>query len=1192
MELLLKKLELYGFKSFADRIEIEFDKGITAIVGPNGSGKSNVADAVRWVLGEQSAKSLRGSRMEDVIFSGTQVRKPLGFAEVSLTLDNTDNTLLLDFSEVTITRRVFRSGESEYYINRSSCRLKDITELFMDTGVGKEGYSIIGQGRIDEILSLQPENRRQIFEEAAGIVKYRARKQESERKLEITQENIIRMEDILGEIEHQLGPLEEQSRVAKEYLSLRDRLKFYELNQFILEYDRHRKRIDGIRTQVALLDKDIENHKKDVHREEAKARKLEESLTPLDREIQFMGDKKYNTLNEIERLKGKIEVTQERIAQLEREKSRLNGEIVAENEAIVEKEKDKANVFKELESKKQSEEAALLESAQLEAKLETIQRELSSNYAKAQEEQDRMMEILNALSEAKNNITRYQTLKASLEEQVLQVNDRLKQLRESKGVQTQKQEDIKKNLEGLSLRLGTKYEEKVALERRIDSLGGELKEWDNRLQLQRQKLEGDKSKLKLLVDMAKAYDGFQKTVKSILVACKDNSAIGDRVCGVVAELIEVPKEYEAAIETALGASLQYIVTYSEEDAKFIIEFLKRGRLGRATFLPISSTKSRDLNNQERKALSMEGCLGRGVDLIDFDPKYRDIFNNLLGRVIITKNLNQAIEIAKKFSYSFRIVTLEGDLVNTGGSMTGGSLNRRNVGIIGRGREIDTLKSSISQLVKDMKSNEDGREICLVEYTRLKDTLKSILKEIHELEILIATSRENLDGAYGNIEKMDKEIQKLEQVRIRLGQDIFEMDSSIEEQERIIAELKDKNDDIQSIVHSTDSSIEDINKRKKEVEDGITRIKVIITGLRHEINSLEEKNKQLDEDLSVHRINIAKKSDVLEENSCSVQKYGQEIMEYKTQIERLEIRIREDEKQLNLMQIKKQKLSEEMKAAEKRIKSLTQIIDEIRDKRHSLEVQLSRAEMELENSQNNIWREYEISYAQAQRYRDENLEISQIRKEIQKLKQTINTLGNININAIEEYERVKERYDFLIRQKEDLISAKNNLQGIIRDITSTMEEKFTKEFAIINQHFNNVFCRLFGGGKAELILEDANHVLTSGIEIVAQPPGKKLQSISLLSGGEKALTAISILFAILEHKPTSFCVLDEIEAALDENNVQSFGRFLRKFSEKTQFLLITHRRGTMENCDVLYGVTMEEKGISRIISLRLEDEIAS
>ncbi len=1183
---------MYGFKSFADRIEIEFDKGITAIVGPNGSGKSNVADAIRWVLGEQSAKSLRGSKMEDIIFSGTQQRKPLGFAEVSLTLDNSGHTLPVDFTEVTITRRLFRSGESEYYINRSSCRLKDIIELFMDTGVGKEGYSIIGQGRIEEILSTQPENRRLVFEEAAGIVKYKTRKQEAERKLENTHENMVRVEDILREIENQLGPLEEQSRIAKEYLNLRDKLKIYELNRFIVDYDSHKKKIDKIRESVALLEQDIKNHRQSIIEQEAKGNEINEQLIQLDNEIQSIRDNRYGTLNEIEKLKGTIQVIQERIEQLDREKVRLEQELEWEREAIASKEKEKSNVLEKLNEKKEHLNISLSKSAELETKLKEIHKQLSASQLEAQQKKDRVMEIWKALSEAQNSITKFQTLKSNLEEQKRQADQQLEELKQTKINIVYEYENITESIKNISQKILEKSQEKTILEQEMVSLEQGLKDLDYKLQQQNQQLEGMKSRLNLLVEMSNAYEGYQKSVKNILLACRNNSSIKERVCGVVAELIEVPKKYEVAIETALGSSLQHIVTYNEHDAKYIIEFLRQRNLGRATFLPISSIKGRDLYNHEKAVLSMEGCLGRGVDLIKFDDKYKEIFNNLLGRVVITENLDQAIEIARKFSYSFRIVTLEGDVINSGGSMTGGSLSKRSTGIIGRSREIDEIKGSIAKLTDKMKVGIEKRKVQMEEYTQIREARRRLSNEIHELEIKITAQKEHLEAIRTQIEKGDMETQRLEQARIKSDQEIEALVQSIKEQENIIAKLEIQNKNAQTLVDNTDSSIESINREKASVDQEITNIKIKIAGLEHEITSLEEKLDQLDRDIVHHGKNIESKSIQIQENSKSAQKYKEEITGYKIKIENLEIKAREKEALLDEKQSVKEKLSNKITIIDRRIKELTAVIEDIRTQKHSMDVQLSRAEVEIENIQNNIWDEYEVSYAQALKYRDENLTISQIRKEIQKIKQRINELGNININAIEEYKQVKERYDFLTKQKDDLVKAKENLQGIIKDITLTMEKKFKEEFNIINKHFSRVFCQLFGGGRAELVLEDPDNVLTSGIEIVAQPPGKKLQSISLLSGGEKTLTAISILFAILEHKPAPFCVLDEIDAALDESNVQSFGQYLRKFSEKTQFVLITHRRGTMENSDVLYGVAMEEKGVSRMVSVRLEDEIAS
>ncbi|MGI5851313.1 MAG: chromosome segregation protein SMC [Caldicoprobacterales bacterium] len=1190
--MLLKRLEMYGFKSFADRIQIEFDKGITAIVGPNGTGKSNVADAVRWVLGEQSAKSLRGSKMEDIIFSGTQERKPLGFAEVSLTLENTQGTIPVDYTEVTITRRVYRSGESEYYINRSPCRLKDITELFMDTGVGTEGYSIIGQGRIDAILSSQPENRRQIFEEAAGIVKYKSRKQESERKLERVEENIIRINDILREISYQLGPLEEQSKAAREYLDLRDKLKYYELNRFIIEYDNYRERINRIKNNVALLNQDISNHRSNIQKLETENQDLDNRITGLDEIIQNLSHDRYKKSNEIERLKGKIQVIKERVSQLDRERSRLVKEIAVEAHSISEKKKVRIDILRELEEKKKSQESILQKSAKLNAELEKIHKELTLYHQDAQQKKDKVMDIWNALSDAKNTITKYRTLKGNLEEQRLQTSIRMEELNENRTALKQRITANTKHFEKLLDEEKSKKHEKFTLEQRIASLEQELATLGDKLQLQRQQLEGYKSKLKLLVDMAKTYDGFQKTVRNILVACQNDSMLGKKVCGVVAELIDVPKQYEVAIETALGASLQHIVTYDEQDAKYMIEFLRKKNWGRATFLPISSIKPRQLNQWEQGVLSMEGCLGRGTDLVTFDSKYESVFTNLLGRIIITQNLDQAVAIAKKFSYSFRIVTLDGDIINTGGSMTGGSFNRRSVGIIGRSREIDDLKTQISVLVKDMKYGVSKRETCRKEYNKLVDALKLVSKEIHELEIEKATSSESLEGAHTQIRAIDEEIQRLNITNKDVIRETERLQTSIGEQENIIKDLEIGIEKAQATVLDTDSAIGDINRHKEQMDEEITRVRLEMTGLEHEVGFIEARIVQLDDEIGKHEQSLKEKSKAIEDISDNTIICQCEIDEHTDKIGELNTELEEAEKDLSQRQADKVALAEEISVVEKRIKELTRTVDEIRERRHSMEVHLSRTEIELENIQNNIWEDYEISYANALRYRDSQLGLTRIKREIKEIEQRIDTLGDVNVRAIDEYKRVKERHDFLTGQMEDLIEAKDNLLGVISDITSTMKYRFVQELDVINKYFNEVFRRLFGGGKAGVVLEDPNDVLTSGIEIIAQPPGKKLQNINLLSGGEKALTAIAILFAILEHKPAPFCVLDEIDAALDENNVENFGKFLKQFCENTQFVLITHRRGTMENSDVLYGVAMEEKGVSRMISVRLEDDIAS
>lgn len=681
--MILKKLEIYGFKSFADRIYMKFDKGITAIVGPNGSGKSNIADAVRWVLGEQSAKSLRGSKMEDIIFSGTEVRKALGFAEVSLTLDNTDGALALDYSEVTITRRVFRSGESEYYINRSACRLKDIVELFMDTGVGKEGYSIIGQGRIDEILSTRSEDRRYIFEEAAGIVKYKARRDEAEKKLDKTQDNLMRAEDILSELEQQLGPLEEQSLTAREYLKYKEQLKIYEINQFLYQYDHHMERISQLKDQIALLDEEASSRKNELAKKEAGKEELSQALNALKQTVDDIRKERYDLLNESERLKGELNLSFERIKQFERDNARLSEEIANEQQEMEYCREQMEALNNIIETRNLVFEEAQGKAAELAAMLSELDHDITGYQKQIDETKGNIIDVLNQISDCRSQLTRYLTIQGSLE-------TRLEKIGELSGDKTSELETLSSLASSLhnkimstNRKIQEKQKAKAALEETIRDMKQALYSQEERIQKEKQQLEGKGSRLKLLEDMKRGYEGFNRTVKEVLTACQSNSAVAHKVCGVVASLISVPKEYEAAVETALGASLQHIVTEDEEDAKYLIEFLRKNNYGRATFLPISSVRGRSLNRKEREVLDMKGCCGIASELVSCDPKYKGILESLLGRVVIARDLDSAVSMARKFNYAFRIVTLIGDVVNPGGSMTGGSSAVRSISILGR-----------------------------------------------------------------------------------------------------------------------------------------------------------------------------------------------------------------------------------------------------------------------------------------------------------------------------------------------------------------------------------------------------------------------------------------------------------------------------------------------------------------------------
>jgi len=1186
--LYLKKLEIYGFKSFAERTSIEFDRGITAIVGPNGSGKSNVADAVRWVLGEQSAKSLRGSKMEDVIFSGTQQRKPLGFAEVSLTLDNSDGYLPVDFSEVTITRRVFRSGESEYYINRSPCRLKDIVELFMDTGVGKEGYSIIGQGRIEEILSTYPENRREIFEEAAGIVKYKARKEEAVRKLERTLENITRVEDILEEISKQLEPLKIQSEVAQRYLNLRDKLKLYRLNQFILRYDKYTESINQLKEQAAVLDQEITGYRQTMEGEERKYEAARAELDRISKEIQNYRDLCHELLQKIERLKGEIGILEERIQQVSKEKQRLEAEVLYEENQIEQKCKERDDILASMKKYQGDLSKALAEHAKLVEDAEELQEHLSKSRSEVENKRNSILEILNSLSQARNDITKFRTIRSNLLQREEQIKMELASLEKIRSSLSEKRSDIEAKIEDLKKEIEERTARKEDLERIKISRKNAIEDMKVKLQREKQHLEGLRSRLKVLEEMNDEYEGFQKSVKNILKFSKKDPGFGKRICGVVAELIRVPKKYELAIETALGPSLQHIVTENEEDAKYIIEFLRSRQWGRATFLPITAVKTRSLSDTEKTVLQMAGCQGIASELVDFDPKYKGIFQNLLGRVIITENLDQAVNIARHFSYSFRIVTMDGDVINPGGAITGGSSSKESTGIIGRNREIAELRQQIKQISADLEYEEKRSEDLYEQYREISNKLQELTQCIHENEIQQTANQEQAERVKQELLQITAQISKLSSEKEKIKEEISDVEKNIQQKDAEIKELEAQNSDLELLARDTEASIKEIAMQKEELDKKATEQKIHIAGLEREIAILKEKCETLNKEIEHYNLSVRNKKEQIGIEIRAVEEYKENIVEKQKEIDKMQKSVLDNNESVKGLQEEKEQKEIYIKEIEKKQKEFGELIEKAIEQKHRIEVQLSRQEVELDNLQNSIWEEYEISYANALNYRDSSLSLSKIEQGIRQLNDEIDSLGEVNINAISEYRRVKERFDFISNQRQDLLKGKDNLRTVIRDITKTMENRFRQEFKIINEYFNEVFCKLFGGGKAELILEDPENVLESGIEIVAEPPGKKLQNISLLSGGEKTLTAIAILFAILKKKPTPFCILDEIEAALDESNIHSFGRFLREFSNNTQFVVITHRRETMENSDALYGVAMEEKGISKMVSVKLEE----
>jgi len=1185
----LKRVEIKGFKSFADKIEMDFETGITAIVGPNGSGKSNIADAVRWVLGEQSAKSLRGNRMEDFIFSGTENRKALGFAEVSLTLDNRDNILPIDFSEVMVTRRFFRSGESEYYLNKTGCRLKDIVELFMDTGIGKEGYSIIGQGRIDDILSSKSEDRRRVFEEAAGIVKYKTRKLEAERKLEKTRENLVRLQDIIDELKRQLDPLYNQSKKAERYLEWKDRLTELELNIMT----RHIERLSNQKNQLSEKTKEYQRliyEKENIRSKHVvDLNSIQNRIQQVDEELKETREKLYSSLNMAEKKEGNIKVVKQKIESINENNSMYFRQINGLREEIetlnIEKEQE-GKVIISLKNKLDDKKKAL----------EAFQNNFDAIGIQVVEEEDKIEELKSRIIENLNNISEYnskanslKTLNESMYKRKIQIVDEIKQVMK----RTDKMKDETNILETKIGGIGIQYE-KLEKKRnsyniRLADIKTESQKLQHEIESINSKLRSDISRQQVLKEMENSHEGYTNSVKKLLEACSSNSKLSNSIIGTVAQLINVPQELERAVELALGYSLQNIVTPSEEDAKKAIDFLKRNKLGRATFLPITSIKPRFLNTKEEKVLKMKGCIGIAGGLVKCHGNVRNIIDNLLGRVVIVNNLENGIPIARSFGYSFKIVTLQGDVLNPGGSLSGGSNSGKGSSLLQRRREIKILDKKIFKLKGLANESNNILNSIIVEEKEIYESLEKVKEQIHCLDLDRTKLSETLEAAKKDILQGELKINQLNQEKHQLESDYYDTQDDISRIRAKVEQIEKQNQENQNNI----KVLKKVNNEKKQdrenISQQITSHRIETARLGQKLEDMQDNHKQILRSIHKHRQSILEKEKEIELNKKNIQQLENQLEIITREMEQLgEEKNRDNQEIIKLQQLKtscQQRLIEK----EDVVKNINREISTLEEECHKSEVRLARVETELNNQHDKMWEEYEVTFIEAMDYKKDIGDLKAAEDEISGLKRKIKNLGNVNINAIEEYKRVEERYKFLDNQREDLVNARNSLEKVIEELVDNIKKQFSTQFKIINDRFNEVFAELFGGGKAQLVLVGEDNVLEAGIEIIAQPPGKKLQHLSLLSGGEKALTAIALLFAILIVKPTPFCILDEIEAALDDANVDRFGEFLNELSRNTQFIIITHRKGTMEFADALYGITMEEKGISKLVSVKLEDK---
>jgi len=1178
----LKRIEMQGFKSFADKTVLEFKPGITTVIGPNGSGKSNISDAIRWVLGEQSMKSLRGAKSEDIIFAGTQARKSLGFAEVSIVIDNNDNKLPIEYSEVTVTRKIYRSGETGYFINKVPCRLKDILELFMDTGIGKDGYSIIGQGKIDEILSNKSEDRRHIFEEAAGIVKYRTRKQESEKKLEQTKLNLLRINDILAEIEANIEPLKLQSDKAKQFLDLREELKSIEVGLFIYNINTYKEKLEQLVKDEDIITSQKEAEDSKMEALQASKEELRQVVDDITAQIENMQNIGFESSNKIEKINSEIGISNERIQNNSANKQRLEAEILEVKnriEELKEEQKQKLEKKTNLTSNKEKFEKELAEKeaelAELSKKLSAKELEIEGKKQIVQDNIDKKYELAAEINTQDVNYENLEKRKKQLKNEIDSVISELDSTRYGKNEISKGFYDIesKRNIAVENLEKSVQ-----AKEQNMQKLKQYEEEISKLTYTQRMK----QARHQFLIETEKEKEGYNKTVKSLLVACDKDSNLNKGIHGVLANLISVEKEYETAIEMCLGQSLQNIVTSTEQDAKKMIEYLRTNSLGRASFLPIASVQGKKLD----KLTKMDGVIGIASDLVKCKKEYEQIILSLLGRTVVVEDMDTAIALAKKDKYSFRIVTLKGDIISSSGSISGGSVQTKTVNILGRSREIEDLEKELKKLEKQIADKTAEKE----EYaSSIGDSIEQtakLEKELQEIEIVYATEKQKMVAVEENITRLENRLAKLKEEVTQTEKQKEENRLLKEQKEAEIQELTQQIEELNKVIEEFALNNKDNQKYIDDLNFDITNLKISVTSFDESESSIEEMVERISQDIKNNEQSIENKNQnilaITEENT----KLEQTITEYNNQIEQIKQEVTNSGTKVEELKQERIAKNEKLVNTENEIQSQFSTLESLKEQIIKLDVKKTKLEQDLQQVVESLWNEYELTPNSTEEYQKPN-NVATAQKQVNSLRNKIKDLGSINIDSIEEYKKTKERYDFMSEQRLDLENTASKLRKIIGDMTTTMQNQFKEKFELINKNFNEVFTELFNGGKAELILENEENILECGIDIRVQPPGKKLQNMMLLSGGEKAFTAIALLFAILKINPAPFCILDEIEAALDDVNVYRFAEYLKKFCKQTQFLVITHRKGTMEAGDSVYGVTMEENGISKLLSIKLK-----
>ncbi len=1182
----LTRLELNGFKSFARKTEIRFGEGVTAIIGPNGSGKSNISDAVRWVLGEQSAKALRGSKMEDVIFNGTQLRKALAYCEVTLVFDNTDGKLNVPFTEVAITRRVYRSGESEYCINRNNCRLRDLQDLFCDTGIGKDGYSIISQGKVEEILSNKSGDRRAAFEEAAGVMRYRVRKEDAERKLTNTDKNLERIEDILKELGDRLAPLEAQSASARAYLKLRDELRDLEVNLFLYQYERVNERLEQIAetAKQMIAERDLVEAGQTTLLESCAA--LEDQLKTLDTSLNAQQNKLMGLVSEAETRVGTSNVLAERRENTLSQKKRIELEREAGNARLAELDAAVAGM--------QADDSGQAALSLLEKEMETAEKrlgaldtEITGREESLEAMKNSIIEAMNRMSDVKSSASRYDAMRSSITERLTTIEaeakrradetarlgEELASAKEQHAAEAERFEQSKRDLDGSVEHRRKKLDAFSALREEIS------RDEQNESSLQ--------SRIKVLDEMQRSREGYYASVKNILRDAPRDTRLSHAIVGVVAELIRVPKEYEIAVTMALGSTLQNIVTPTAEDAKYVIEYLRSHDYGRATLLPMALLNPTRITREERSQIDMPGCIGVANELIDCDDNVRSVMDYLLCRTIIVKDLDAGIALKKRTRGTFHIATLEGDIISTGGSMSGGSLQKNSFNLLSRERELQELREKLKLANAALEEKKQRLRTVEQEVFQCDIQVDAFRDAVHACEIAAAKQAEQLEIIQRDVENSERLEQELAEERTQLSENLSDVEREKNSAEEQQSGLEQGNAATREDVTRAQGELYELRKSRETLAGELTEHKVRRMALSKERDAVYAEQKRLvaeHRDLTLRLNSLAQEA---AQNEAAIAAADAEIAQVRTQIESDQKLTGAEKEAQRKLEEERQVLSAALSEQRARREELLTSTKDLYERIHKQEMTQSRLEMELGSMQDHIWNEYELTYENAAALRRE-IAVGASNTRVTEIKAEIKTLGDISLGSIEEYKTVFERHSELNTQCEDLHKAKQDLETLIVELTATMETVFLRQFELIQANFSSTFAELFGGGQAELRLADKNDVLGCDIDIIAQPPGKKLQLLSLLSGGERTLTAIALLFAMLKLKPPAFCMLDEIESALDEANVSRFADYVKRYSDGTQFILITHRKGSMEVCDTLYGVSMEEKGVSKVVSARFGD----